>query len=326
MRRCLVIFVTVCICLLSGSRLQAAGIKYYGVDRGNPITDANYSILAQHAVNTIIVETDINGGVSLWQNIVNLAAKYKFNVVIWPADWNATNWPNCNWETPYIKNRPGDYIAKVKPLLDAIGGNPSVIGIVNAHEPFWSCLMTIQEMADIRTQLKNYVKNKFGRDIQVWNYVDNIAENHISGPDIARIMDVAVIWQHCFGGAEGTCDQAEKKIMDDRNAIKNAGLNGKVELVYLFQTFAMSGGYRMPTATEMYDWGCRFLKTGVLDGFMYYSWGACWYSRDLWCPAPTHPARELWPIMNRVYDECAGGAPNTPPSPPVGLRINDIIP
>jgi hypothetical protein len=307
--------------LLSGPRLQAAEIKYYGVDRGNPITDANYAILSRHAVRTIIVDTDINGGASLWQNILNLATKYNFNVVIWPSDWNSINWPNCGWETPYVKNNPGDYIVKVKPLLESIGQSPRVIGIVNAHEPFWSCLMTIQEMADIRTQLKNYVKNRFGRDIQVWNYIDNIAENRISGADIGRIMDVAVTWQHCFGGAEGTCDRAKQKMIDDHNAINNAGLSGKVDLVYLFQTFAMSGGYRMPTPTEMYDWGCNFLRTDVLDGFMYYTWGACWYSSDLWCPASTHPNQNLWPVMNRIYDECSGGIPDTPLAPPTGLRI-----
>ena len=34
-------------------------MKYYGVDRGSPFTDANYATLAQHAVKTIIVDTFI---------------------------------------------------------------------------------------------------------------------------------------------------------------------------------------------------------------------------------------------------------------------------
>jgi hypothetical protein len=305
---------------LSAASLQAGEIKYYGVDRGNPITDANYAILSQRGVNTVIVETDINGGPSLWQSIISLATKYNFQVVIWPADWNAANWPDCGWEAPYIKEQWNDYIVKVKPLLDSIGGNPRVIGIVSAHEPFWSCRMTVQEMADIRTQLKQYMKNKFGRDIQVWNYVDNIAENRLSGADIGRIMDVAVTWEHCFGGAEGTCEQARQKIMDDRRAINDANLGGKVELVYLFQTFSMNRGYRMPTETEMYDWGCNFLGTGALDGFMYYTWGACWYASDLWCPASTHPNQNLWPVMDRIRSECAGGVSGAP-NPPTNLRI-----
>jgi hypothetical protein len=35
-------------------------MKYYGVDRGSPFTDANYANLAQHAVKTIIVDTFID--------------------------------------------------------------------------------------------------------------------------------------------------------------------------------------------------------------------------------------------------------------------------
>jgi hypothetical protein len=107
-------------------------------------------------------------------------------------------------------------------------------------------------------------------------------------------MDVAVTWQHCFGGAEGSCPGAQQKIMNDRAAINSAGLDGTVDLVYLFQTFAMSSGYRMPTYQEMYDWSRTFLGTDALDGFMWYTWGACWYSSDLYCPAATHPNQNLW--------------------------------
>jgi hypothetical protein len=292
-------------------------MKYYGVDRGNPITDANYATLASHAVKTVVVDTNINNP-GEWPTIVSLATKYNFNVVIWPSDWNnhASNWPNCGWESPYLKNPGvgGDRIVNVKPLLDAIGTNPRVIGIVSAHEPMWSCISTIKEMTEIRTQLKDYVKNKFGRDIQVWNYVDNVTDltnisDYTGGTDIGKIMDVAVTWQHCFGGAEGTCTAAKQKILNDRTAINNAGLEGKVDLLFLFQTFSMSGGYTMPTLTDMQTWDCQFIATNALDGFMYYTWGADWYSSDL----DNHP--ELWPEMNRVYDSCINSSvpTNTPP-------------
>ena len=284
-------------------------LKYYGVDRGNPISDANYSLLSQHAVKTIVVDTDVHGSSSSWQNMMNLAAAYNFNVVVWPSDWTKPV-PNCGWESPYISDSSGDFITRVKPLLDTIGGNPRFIGIVNAHEPMWSCITTVKDMETIKNQLKDYIATRFGRnDFKVWNYIDNVTDmrylSDYTGPaDIARVMDVAVTWQHCFGGAEGTCPQAQQKIINDRTAINNAGFDGRVELLYLFQTFAMGGGYRMPTETEMHDWSCNFLNTGALDGFLYYTWGACWYSSDLYCPATTHPYQNLWPIMNNVYNEC----------------------
>ena len=284
-------------------------LKYYGVDRGNPISDTNYSLLSQHAVKTIVVDTDVHGSSSSWQNMMNLATTYDFNVVVWPSDWTKPV-PNCGWESPYISDSSGDFITRVKPLLDAIGGNTRFIGIVNAHEPMWSCITTVKDMETIKNQLKDYIATKFGRsDFKVWNYIDNVTDmrylSDYTGPsDIGKVMDVAVTWQHCFGGAEGTCPQAQQKIINDRAAINNAGLDGKVDLLYLFQTFAMSSGYRMPTETEMHDWSCNFLNTGALDGFLYYTWGACWYSSDLYCPASTHPYQNLWPIMNNVYNEC----------------------
>jgi len=298
-------------------------IKYYGVDRGNPITDANYSLLAAHAVKTVVVDMDVNGNSADWLNAVNLATKYNFNIVIWPSDWDDPL-PNCMWESPFHANASGDYIWEVKPLLDAIGGNPHVIGIVNAHEPMWSCIIKISDMATSKTQLKNYIYSKFGRtDFKVWNYVDNITDlangkiTDYTGPaDAGKIMDVAVTWQHCFGGAEGTCPQAQQKILNDRAFIKNAGLEGKVELVYLFQTFAQGSGYRMPTLAEMQQWDCTFINTGALDGFMWYTWGACWYTSDLYCPAATHPNQGLWPEMNRVYNACINVGPTPPPPPP----------
>lgn len=158
-------------------------------------------------------------------------------------------------------------------------------------------------MTTIRTQLKNYMTAKGRSDFKVWNYIDNISDlKNMSGfvtQDIQNVMDVAVTWQHCFGGAEGTCPQAKQKIINDRALITNAGLEGKVELMFLFQTFGMGSGsgYTMPTLTEMQTWPCQFLSTGAVDGFMYYTWGA-WYTTDL----INHS--DYWPTMNDVYNQC----------------------
>ena len=57
----------------------ARPMKYYGVDRGSPYTDANYATLAQHAVKTIIVDTFINdannSSSAKWSHIKALAAQ-----------------------------------------------------------------------------------------------------------------------------------------------------------------------------------------------------------------------------------------------------------
>lgn len=309
---------------------NARQLKYYGVDRGNPINDSNYAILSSHSVKTVVVDMNINSSTD-WNNAVTLASKYNFNIVIWPNQGG--DYPNCGWETPFSNPKDGDYIWRVKPMLDAIGNNPRVVGIVTAHEPEWNnsaCLDSISDMTTVKSQIKNYISSKFGRtDFKIWNYIDNISDlkimaNYSGLSDINKIMDVAVIWEHCFGNAEGTCQEAQQKIVNDRKMITDAGLEGKVELVFLFQTFAYGSGYRMPTSSEMYNWSLNFLNTGALDGFMYYTWGACWYTSDLYCPTSTKPNQELWPLMNSIYSDYVNKSSSPIPTPKPTLKPTTI--
>ena len=235
-------------------------IKYYGVDRGSPFTNANYATLAQHAVKTIIVDTFINDASNStsakWSNIRTLAKKYNFNYVIWPNQGRDVS--GCGWETPFNSPQNGDYIWRVTAMLDSFSTDPHFIGMISAHEPMWNtstCKTSISDMASIKTQLKNYMQTKGRTDFKVWNYIDNVSDlKNMSGftsTDIERVMDVAVTWQHCFGGAEGTCSNAKNKIIADRALINNAGFDGKVELVYSISDLcnwwrlfnANSGGY-----------------------------------------------------------------------------------
>lgn len=203
-------------------------IKYYGLDRGYPITDANYQTLKDNAVKTIIIYTYIDTRVinatalaSLWSNIKTLTAKYNFNYVIWPDQGGDVS--GCRWEYPFNEPVNGYYIGRVTSMLDYFASDPRFIGMVSEHEPasaYTTCKTLIEDMAAIKTQLKDYMNAKGRTDWKVWNYIDNIKTNLAQIPgykpaDIARVMDVAVTWQHCFGGAEGSCTQAKQKILDD---------------------------------------------------------------------------------------------------------------
>jgi len=286
-----------------GTRTEAEmtrPLKYYGadtVDRGQLATIATYKF------NTAAVWLDIRDQrPSDWLAYLNEADKYNINLVVWPTDWEDPR-PNCSWGSPY---RAGD-ISRILPMLDVIGDHPRFVGIVNAHEALWeSCPMTIEEMASIRSQIKDYVQQKFGRDIDVWNYIDNIYDR-IPAADIGRIMDVAYTWQHCIAGAEGSCENAYNQMLHDRARIHDAGLDGVVDLVFGFQSFAYVDPYvRMPTADEMYTWGGRFLQSDALDGFFWYSWGADWYDADL------DDRPDLWDTVSRVYTDFANVAPASP--------------
>lgn len=295
-------------------------IKYYGVDRVESMNDANYNKLSQNSVKTIVQYLSISSQ-SAWQNLITLSEKYNMDIVIFPSQ--GSDIPGCGWETPFNSPVNGNYIGRVTTMMDYFdnvnnwpGGKIRVVGMVSSHEPMWNqdkntdgtykCHTQIADLAAIKTQLKAHVNRS---DFKVWSYIDNISDIDIiddySGPaDYEKIMDVAAIWQHCFGGAEGSCPNAKNKIIQDRNLLNNAGLDGRVDLVFLMQTFAQGGGYTMPTYNQLLTESQNFLNTNALDGFIYYTWGACWYATDLGCPSVSNPANSgLWPIMTIISDQ-----------------------
>ncbi len=284
----------------AGTRIQ----KYYMVDR--VINNSDFAELAGWGINTAMVDFDVNGDAATWRAVFTEAAKYNINIVIWPSDWNNPR-PNCDWEAPYPVSANGD-ITKVKPLLDVATQYANFIGIINAHESFWTCTnMTFNEMAGLKTQLKAYASSK-GRDIKVWNYINGLYnESMLPTSQISRIMDVAIIWKHCAGNVEGYCDygndSALAQIISDRARLTSAGLDGKVDLVYIIQTFTTGSGYTtkfyLPQLTY---YSCEFLNTSALDGFGYYTWDAGWW-------ADLHSWTDLQPAIPYVHDNCIRSAP-----------------
>jgi hypothetical protein len=284
----------------SGNRL----LKYYLVDR--VLSNSDYATLASWGVDTAVVDMGINSS-SSWNSVVTAAANAGINIVIWPDQGGDVS--GCGWETPFNSPQNGDYIWRITNMLDALGGNPHVIGIVIAHEAMWNqgtCRTLISDMAAVKTQIKNYILTKFGRtDFKIWNYIDNISDipqiQDYSGPsDYAKIMDVAVTWQHCAGNAESSCDtgsySALAKINDDRNKINAAG--GGVELVYIMQTFTSGGSYGTKfTLPQLENYSCEFLNTSALDGFGFYTWNAGWWP-DL------HSWTDLQPAVPYIHNSC----------------------
>jgi hypothetical protein len=283
----------------SGDTIPSRATRYYLADR--VIQNTDFAKLANWGVNTAIVDFDVNGSALEWRAVFASAAAANINVVIWPSDWNDPR-PHCGWEAPYPVSASGD-ITKVKNLLDVASQYPNFIGIVNAHESFWTCDMSFDEMAGLKEKLKAYALSK-GRAIKVWNYIDNLY-NRSMLPDnqIERILDVAVTWQHCAGNVEGTCNtespnSALNMIRNDRKRIADSG--AKVELVFIMQTFTTGGYSTKFTLSQLQDYSCEFLNTSALDGFGFYTWHAGWWS-DL------HSWTELQPAVPYVYNHCTAG-------------------
>ncbi len=258
-------------------------IRYIMADR--VINNADFAQLAAWGINTAMVDFDVNGSANTWRGVFTAAAQYNINIVIWPSDWNNPR-PNCDWESPFPVSAGGD-ITKVKPLLDVASQYSNFIGIINGHESFWTCTnMTFDEMAGLKTQLKAYALSK-GRSIKVWNYINALYDNSMfPNNQIERVMDVAIIWKHCAGNAEGSCNtpsngywgDAMSMIKGDRARLTSLGLDGKVELVFVMQTFTAGGYTTKFTLSQLQTYSCAFLNTQALDGFGYYTWDAGWWA------------------------------------------------
>ncbi len=271
-------------------------LKYYLVDR--VLNNADFATLGGWGINTAVISFDVHGDADDWQAILTSAANSHINIVIWPSDWTHPR-PDCAWEAPYPVSANGD-ITRVEPLLDVASQYANFIGIVNAHESFWTCDMSFDEMAGLKTQLKAYALAK-GRAIKVWNYINSLySESMLPDAQIDRIMDVAVTWKHCAGGAEVSCDVGSNSAlaMIQSNAIRAVGHS--VELVYIIQTFTSASPYTVKfSLSQLESYSCEFIQTGDLQGFGFYTWDAGWWP-DL------HEFPELQPAVPYIKQNCTG--------------------
>jgi hypothetical protein len=273
-------------------------LKYYMADR--VMDHADFATLAAWGINTAMIDFDVNGHPADWQTVFFEAAKYNINIVIWPSDWNDRR-PDCDWEAPFPVSANGD-ITKVKPLLDVASQYPNFIGIINGHEPLWTCTnMTFNEMAGLKDQLKAYALSK-GREIKVWNYIDSMYdESMYPASQLPRIMDVGIIWKHCVGDTTERCSGSEStlaRIIDSRKRLTELGLGGKIELVFVIQTFTSGSPYNKKfTLSELENTACEFLHTNALDGFGFYTWDAGWWPDLRGWP-------DLHPAVLYIHDNC----------------------
>jgi pectate lyase len=318
-------------------------MKYYLVDRVR--SNSDFALLASWGINTAIVDFKVSpqsDSPSVWDGIVNAATNAGIKIVIWPDGHQGSDVSGCRWETPFDDDSIGggsDYLINIKSILDRYGNNPNVIGIVTAHEPTSvesgsqdRCSENIADMTAIKTQIHNYIDNTIHRNssyspFKVWNYIDNIYKMSSLGgysstnkqAQIAGIMDVAVIWQHCAGyptyQGDGTACEGSSQytalggLNYDRNLIKNNNLEGIVEEAFLIQTFhqGTSGDYAGKfTLTELQNYSSDFINSKNLDGFGYYTWDEGWYTGNL------KKYTDLQPAVSYIYNNFIAITPVSP--------------
>lgn len=259
-----IILATIVFALWTGICAAQTLLKYYGVDDIDP--DEFAFLKDSLGVNFAIVELPTD--TLTWKNALSEAEKYDLKIIIWPSgnghQWTPWAWDGSSWDI-------SDGLNVLKYAEDyTIAGGEALLAIVMSHEPFYNGgdPFTTSEMKMLYSALKNEAP-----DVKLFVYMNDMAyyDNRPDTKIEEGLMDITGIWLHCFGEAEGTCEESLQKIDEDYALIQEKGLN--IQLLFAIQTFGIEGTeYRMPSATEMLDFGTGVLEKNKLDGVIWYPW------------------------------------------------------
>ncbi|HEC76362.1 MAG TPA: DUF1565 domain-containing protein [Thermoplasmatales archaeon] len=266
---------------------------YYGVDTIEP---NEFSFLKNYlGGNFAGIALECN--VEQWQEALEKAEKNGIKLIIWPLGhghqytpwkWNGHGW-NIS-EGMEVLQYAEEYISS---------GRKALLAVLMSHEPFWNDgnPFTTEQMKMLYTELKSVAPHvnlfvAFG----CLSCFDGNPDTRIED----GLADIAGIWLHCFGGAEGSKEDALKRIDADYELIKRKGLNMK--LFFAIQAFGIKGtGYRMPSATEMFEFGTKVFEKNKLDGIFWYPWDNPadymeWLSKDRY----DNDSKDRWEVVRQL--------------------------
>ncbi len=273
---------------------------YYGVDTMKP---SDFSFLKNYlGGNFATLALECN--VQKWQEALEEAEKNGIKIIIWPLGhghqytpwkWNGSDWDIS--EGIEILEFAEEYVSN---------GKEALLAVLMSHEPFWNNgnPFTTEQMKMLYSKLKSVAPHvnlfvAFG----CLSCFDSNPDTRIED----GIADIAGIWLHCFGGAEGSEEDALKRIDADYELIRKKGLHMK--LFFAIQSFGIEGtAYRMPSAMEMLEFGRKVFEKNKLDGIFWYPWDnpagyTEWLSKDRY----DEEGNDRWEVVRQLANEFMKG-------------------
>ncbi len=239
--------------------------KYYGVDT---IEKEEFSFLKNHLGGNL-AGVALECSVEDWWETLREAERNNIRLIIWPLGhghqytpwkWNGTGWDIS--EGLEVLEYAESYVTS---------GGESLLAVLMSHEPFWNDgnPFTTSQMKQLYSKLKSVAPHvKLYVAFGCLSCFDVNPDTRIEN----GIADVAGIWLHCFGGMEGSIEDALNRIDRDYELIQEKNLD--MDLFFAIQTFGIEGTrYRMPSANEMLEFGSRVFEKNKLDGIFWYPWG-----------------------------------------------------
>jgi hypothetical protein len=247
-------------CVCNGQNM----LRYYGVDDIDP---DEYGFL-RDSLGGNFAMTELSPDSTAWKNTLRTAEQNELKIIIWPLgsghQWTPWAWNGSSWDISKGLN------AMKFAESYTISGGKALLAVVMSHEPFYNNgdPFTASEMKMLYSALKEVAPHvKLFVYMNDMAYYDKFAATKIED----GIMDIAGIWLHCFGGAEGTWEDALQEIDDDYALVRDKGLH--MQLFFALQSFAIAGtDYKMPSAGEMLDFATQVFEKQKLDGIFWYPW------------------------------------------------------
>ncbi len=255
---------TVIVASLSGICNGQTMLRYYGVDDMDP--DEFEFLRDSLGGNFAMVELSTDS--TAWKNALSVAEQNELKIVIWPLgsghQWTPWAWDGVSWDISKGLN-----VMKYAENYTTSGGE-ALLAVVMSHEPFYNNgdPFTTSEMKMLYASLKDVAPHvKLFVYMNDMAYYDKLPNTKIED----GLMDIAGIWLHCFGGAEGTWEDALQEIDDDYAVVQENGLD--MQLFFALQSFAIEGtAYEMPSAGDMLDFATQVFEKQKLDGIFWYPW------------------------------------------------------
>ncbi len=273
---------------------------YYGVDTIQP---SDFSFLKNYLGGNF-ASLALECNVQQWQEALEEAEKNKMKLIIWPLghghQYTPWKWTGSDWDISEgieVMQFAEEYVSN---------GGEALLTVLMSHEPFWNNgnPFTTEQIKMLYSKLKSVAPHvKLFVAFGCLSCFDNNPNTRIEN----GIADIAGIWLHCFGGAEGSEEDALKRIDADYDLIHSKGLHMK--LFFAIQSFGIEGtAYRMPSAIEMLEFGRKVFERNKLDGIFWYPWDnpagyTEWLSKDRY----DDEGNDRWEVVRQLANEFMKG-------------------
>jgi endo-1,4-beta-mannosidase len=250
------------------------------------VPEGNLGTAKNLGIEVVLWPFSHDGTPESWLAYLNEAQAQDIKVIVrlWPEGWS---WDGTTWQID----------DQAQSFVQTVADHPAVFAIYTLEEPYWQgcwdCGYTTQEQQLLYNAIKAIA------DVPTFSEVDSMSFWTAQGEETAfadGICDYCATWYYPFR-VDGSYRRSEliSQLSADLEVARERAPNSK--FVWLMQSYAQSGSYRMPTAEEMRDLASIVYSMDI-DGALWYVW---WFGPLYNDFLSNHP--ELHPVVREIYED-----------------------